>query len=120
MSALKVPAFVTCLMRLHNFCIDHDSRRTPSSIVDDERQIRRVASREPRRQLGGRGRRRVPSSSVRLDSVGRPTDLLASGHHFRDNPSGRRPPARQAQTPMRKMIQKVEFLDLRRPRISDR
>lgn len=120
MSALKVPAFVTCLMRLHNFCIDHDSKRTPSPIVDDERQIRRVASREPRRSLVRRSRRHVPSSSVRLDGVGRPTDLLASGHHFRDNPSGRRPPARQTQTPMRKMIQQVGFHDLRRPQISDR
>ena len=39
MSILKVPAIVTCLMRLHNFCIDHDSHRTPGATYVDERAI---------------------------------------------------------------------------------
>ena len=32
MSILKVPAIVTCLMRLHNFCIDHDRHGSPRSM----------------------------------------------------------------------------------------
>ena len=39
MSILKVPAIVTCLMRLHNLCIDYDSRHTTSPLRDDERTI---------------------------------------------------------------------------------
>jgi hypothetical protein len=46
MSALKVPALVTCLMKLHNFCIDHDSRCTPIPIHEDERFVRYVARRK--------------------------------------------------------------------------
>ena len=43
-NTLKVPAIVTCLMRLHNFCVDHDSHHTPSALESDEVAIQRVAS----------------------------------------------------------------------------
>ena len=105
MSALKIPAIVTCLMRLHNFCIDFDLRNTPSSRRRDERHIRNVASRGIH-------------SAVMLDKSGVPQDLLGSGHHFHDEPNGRgkRPAGGgDGMTPMQQMIKQVADLDLRRP-----
>ena len=115
MSALKVPALVTCLMKLHNFCIDHDSCCTPSPIHEDERFVRYVV-------------RCNKSRYVELDTTGRPTALIGSGHHFRDAPDGRgrRPlwqPDKEGEvtkvTPMRKMIEQVAAGDFRRPPIFD-
>ena len=117
MSALKVPAILTCLMKLHNFCIDEDSRRTPGTLKIDERQIQRVATRNTSRKNQKAG---VPSA-VAFDEAGRPVSLVGSGHHFRDEPGGRdkRPPARNdSRTPMRTMIQQVADQDLRRPKIN--
>ena len=108
MSIVKVPALVTCLMRLHNFCIDHDSRRTPSPRQADERAIQRSA-----------GQMKGNPSAVTLGQHGAPEDLLGSGHHFRDEPGGRgrRPGVvqRERLTPMREMMKKVADLDLSRP-----
>ena len=72
MSALKIPAIVTCLMRLHNFCIDFDSRNALSSRRRDERHICNMASRG------------IHSAVMCV-----PQDLLGSGHHFHDEPNGR-------------------------------
>ncbi|KAL7533959.1 hypothetical protein ACHAXR_010297 [Thalassiosira sp. AJA248-18] len=128
MSILKVPAIVTCLMRLHNFCIDVDSRRTPSPLVDDERNIRRVASRRIRRRRVSSSKRKrkrtyrkSAPSAVALDDRGTPSSLLGSGHHFQDEPrgTGRRPHSpRDLRTPMRIMMQQVADLDLRRPALN--
>lgn len=109
-SIQKVPAFVTCLIRLHNFCIDNgDSRRTPGQQRKDERNIRRMASRL---RLSDKKTRQ---SAVFLDDNGIPTALVGSGHHFRDC-GGRRPTLNRGRiTPMRQMIQQVEDADLRRP-----
>ncbi|KAL9186564.1 hypothetical protein ACHAXT_005802 [Thalassiosira profunda] len=104
---VPVPAIVTCLMKLHNFCIDHDSRRTPSTIHEDERSIQVRAYRMPRHP-----------TAVSLDAAGAPRALVGSGHHFRDEPggTGRRPePAGERRTPMRKMMRQVARLDLLRP-----
>ena len=79
-STLKVPALVMCLMRLHNFCIDHDSRKTPGTIYEDERNIQIQACRERGPKRSQRG---IPSA-VTLDKNGRPEALLGSGHHFQD------------------------------------
>ena len=118
-SILKVPAIVTCLMRLHNYCIDHDSRRTKSPLREDERVIQRTAAQRRAAQ-----RKDTVHSAVTLDSHGSPTALMGSGHHFRDEPSGRgrRPTAatQELMTPMRVMMKHVEDMDLRRPTISIR
>ena len=115
MSALKVPALVACLMKLHNFCIDHDSRCTPSPIHEDERFLRYVARRNKARYF-------------ELDTTGRPTALIGSRHHFRDAPDGRgrRPlwqPDKEGEvtkvTPMHKMIEQLAAGDFRRPPIFD-
>ena len=112
-SVLNVPAFVTCLMRLHNFCIDFDSRRIPSPIRDDEIAIQRMARRS----------KKTRPKAVTLDKKGSPEDLVGSGHHFRDEPggSGRRPvPTRRRPnnlTPMRKMMNQVASANLARPTI---
>ena len=110
MSILKVPAIVTCLMRLHNFCIDNgESRRTPAPRTRDERHIRRRAASQ-RTQDNER------QSAVTLDSNGVPTALVGSGHHFEDVSRRRRPaPSNDGVTPMRKMMQQVANADLRRP-----
>ena len=131
MSILKVPALVTCLMRLHNFCVDHsDSRRSPGLLDSDERNVRRVASRQLWRRCGHRGTKstnggtksttKKKPAAVFIDDRGTPAALLGSGHHFDDEPGGRgRRPTRRPdpRTPMRKMIQQVADMDLRRPPI---
>jgi hypothetical protein len=126
MSILKVPALVLCLMCLHNFCIDFDSRRTPRPIHSDELAIRRIAANSKKK--GNKGEK---PTAVRLSAAGTPSELLGSGHHFRDEPggTGRRPASsagRRAsrsaagrKTPMRKMMLQVENRDLRRPDIKD-
>ena len=91
-SILKVPALVICLMRLHNFCIDTESCRTPAPIRDDlrddEAHIQRIA-------------RRHHAPAVSIDKRGIPTDLMGSGHHFQDEPggTGRRPVRRRQRLP---------------------
>ena len=113
MLAWKVPAFVTCLMRLHNFCIDTDSRRTPSPVREDEIAIQHRA----------RWSKKTCPKAVTLDKDGSPDDLVGSGHHFRDEPSGsgRRPLPQQRHannlTPMRKMLNQVANANLARPGI---
>ncbi|KAL7541332.1 hypothetical protein ACHAWF_012614 [Thalassiosira exigua] len=113
MSVQKVPAIVTCLMRLHNFCIDHDSRKTPSPICNDERVVSRSAQRTKGKDSG------VSHRAITLDNVGRPDGLLGAGHHFHDEPGGRgrRPDANIncRHTPMRQMIKQVKDQDLTRP-----
>ena len=53
-----------------------------------------------------------------LDEVGRPMDLLGSGHHFRDTGKGRRPVVvRDLRTPMHNMMRQMVDRDLRRPAI---
>ena len=110
MSILKVPALVTCLMKLHNFCIDYDSKRTAGSYRRDEASIRRMARKEK-------------GTAVSLDGNGVPIELSGSGHHFRDEPggTGRRPvrPPSKKDWPMRKMIKHCIDHDLRRPTIHD-
>ena len=117
MSILKVPAIVTCLMGLHNFCTDHDSRGSPRSMngkanngYADERNIQMRASQ----QEGS-------PPAISFDKNGVPSDLMGSGHHFCDEPggTGRRPVvmARNRLTPMRQMMRQVAELDLRRPTI---
>lgn len=124
MSILKVPAIVTCLMRLHNFCIDYDSRHTSSPLRDDERTIQGAARRchgQRQKQRQRRGQQQPVQSAVMLNDHGAPADLMGSGHHFLDEPggTGRRPvTSSRDETPMRLMIKKVEELDLRRPTIS--
>ena len=100
MSILKVPSIVWCLMRLHNFCVDNDSRHTCRPDMDDERAIHRAACR-----MKGKPR------AVMLNSRGTSDDLTGSGHHFRDTASARRPVIRtDGQTPMRKMIDQCLYL----------
>ena len=115
-SILKVPAIVSCLMRLHNFCIDTDSRHTPSFVKEDEIAIQRSASRKK----GVVSKKK--HDAVTLDKYGSPAQLLGSGHHFKDEPggSGRRPvqPKQAKKTPMREMMQQVAELDLKRPDIN--
>jgi hypothetical protein len=60
---LKVPALVTCLMRLHNFYSDKESRHTARPLVTDEHRIHIVA-----RQQG-------LASAVNMNEVGSPSDL---------------------------------------------
>ena len=109
-SILKVPAFLTCLIRLHNFCIENgESRHTPGQQRKDERNIRRMAARLRTSD------KKTRQSAVFLDENGIPSALVGSGHHFRDC-GGRRPILDRGKiTPMRRMIKKVEDADLRRP-----
>ncbi|KAL7483072.1 hypothetical protein ACHAW6_008724 [Cyclotella cf. meneghiniana] len=106
MSTLKVPVIVICLMRPHNFCIDHDSRCTLSTIHAEKRQI-------------GLHAHQMPSHppAVSLNTAGSPQDLVDSGHHFRDEPGGMgsRQEVRDQETPMQKMMKQVTKLDLRWP-----
>jgi hypothetical protein len=44
MSICKVPALVTCLMRLHNFYIDHEGTYCSKPTLEDEKTIHRMAS----------------------------------------------------------------------------
>ena len=109
-SILKVPAIVTYLMRLHNFCTDNDSRKTPSPRARDERNTRRITTASEESN---------PPIMV-LDEHGRPVNLMGSGHHFLDKSdrSVRRPtPRGDVRTPMCAMIQQIADLDLRRPSI---
>lgn len=69
-SILKVPALVTCLMRLHNFYSVKKSRYAAISLVTDGRRIHIVT-----RQQG-------LASAVKMNEVGSPSDLLVSGLHF--------------------------------------
>ena len=116
MSILKVPAIVTCLMRLHNFCIDYDSRRTVRATDRDERNIRNLAARVRKDPKTNQS-----PTAVFLDKNGVPKDLMGSGHHFRDEPggTGHRPASKKdGRTPMRRMMKQVADLDLRRPNIN--
>lgn len=108
MSILKVPALVMCLLRLHNFCIDHDSRHTAGPDLRDEGAIVRAARRMKDKPC-----------AVRLNSRGIPEDLAGSGHHFRDLPNSRRPSNQNdGMTPMRRMMKSVADQRLMRPRIT--
>ena len=90
-----------------------DSCRTPSPVQEDSVFIDQIA----RQKRKGQGKS-IPAAAVALDGTGRPTELLGSGHHFRDEPGGRgrRPEGiGGCSTPMRQMMQEVADLDLRRP-----
>ena len=107
MSIRKVPAIVTCLMRLHNFYIDNEGRHCSKPMLEDERTIRRLA---------GFCKDRV-TLAVSTDSNGSPSALVGSGHHFHEVPCILRRDVRSGSkiTPMQKMIRKCEDLDLKQP-----
>ena len=118
LSSLKVPTFVSALMKLHNFCVDNDSRHTSRSTASDEATIQRHARRARKRN----NNKTSQNKAVSLDDLGRPKSLLGCGHHFLDEPSGkgRRPIIQELKnTPMRKMIKHIRDCDFRRPTISN-
>lgn len=105
-SIKKVPAIVKCLMRLHNYYIDHCGRRCSSPLKEDERRIQYRAWR-------------AKSRAVTLNENRCPEDLLGSGHHFDDVEKDRRKKKRlvDGQTPMRRMMEMVVEKDLSRPTV---
>ena len=107
MSIHKVPAVVTCLMRLHNFYINNEGRHCNKPMLEDERTIHRMA---------GFNEDSV-TLAVSTDSNGSPSALLGSGHHFHDVPCEQRRVVRSGSklSPMQKMIRKCEDLNLKCP-----
>ena len=80
MPICKLPAFVKCLMKLHNFYIDEGKRGSDRPLVSDERRIRRVAGTN---QDG-------TSRAITIVNDGTPAALMGSGHPFRDVPRSER------------------------------
>ena len=110
LSIKKVPALVMSLMRLHNWYIDNVGRATPAGFEDDETFVQYRAWKEN-------------SVAVQLNKYRVPEELLGSGHHRKDQ--ARRVGKHRARdvdmhTPMRKMMQQVIDMHLRRPPISNR
>jgi hypothetical protein len=66
LSIKKVPAIVMCLMRLHNYYIDHCGRKCRTPYEEDERRIQYRAWRNN-------------AAAVRLNKDRCPEDLLGSG-----------------------------------------
>jgi hypothetical protein len=98
-SMKKVPAIVMCLMRLHNYFIDHCGRKCRTPYSEDEKRIQYRAWR-------------AKADAVRLNKDRCPKDLLGSGHHFDDVEKDRRRRRRRRRvvygtTPMRRMVQMV-------------
>jgi hypothetical protein len=105
-SIKKVPAIVMCLMRLHNYYIDHCGRKCRSPYLEDERRIQYRAWR-------------AKAGAVGLNKDRCPEDLLSSGHHFDDVEKDRSRKRRvvDGTTPMRRMVQMVVDKKLARPAV---
>ena len=110
-SILKVPATIMCLMKLHNFCIDNDSRSTSGSTEADKRYINSEVRRNGKRT----------DTPITLGSHGTPEELLWSGHHFKDCTRRHRPTPvlpQSVTTPMHHMRTQVALKDLARPKVN--
>ena len=112
----RVSALVTCLCRLHNYCIDSGLPALSRTSEEDERSIHRVA-RQRSAQRGG-----TRMAAINLDRHARPDGLLDGGDHFSDcEGRGRgRPAAAEAETPMDGMLRQVQEQGLVRPPIQRR
>ena len=106
-SIKKIPAIVMCLMRLHNYYIDHCGRNCSRPWEEDERRIQYRAWR-------------AKSTAVTLNRHRCPEDLLGSGHHFDDVEKDRRKKKRavNGKTPMRRMMEMIIEKDLSRPKVT--
>ena len=116
MSILKVPALVTCLMKLHNFCINNSGNCTPSTLRVDERAIRNFTARSSRISTVSHS---DTAEAVRLNEHGSPDVLTGAGHHFLDLARQRRPTIICNEiTPMHEMRESVALQGLRRPLVN--
>ena len=110
----RVSALVTCLCRLHNFCIDAGLPALSRTSNVDERSIHRIARQRSVRR-GGTG---MPA--VNLDRHARPASLLGGGEHFSDCQGRGRPTPEAEETPMDGMLRLVQEKGLVRPPIQRR
>ncbi|KAL7483798.1 hypothetical protein ACHAW6_009449 [Cyclotella cf. meneghiniana] len=111
-SILRVPPLIMCLMKLHNYCIDSKTSSTPSTLLNDERSINRMASSRGSTQTTRN------ATAVQLDSRGIPVDLVGAGHHFHDLFRNRRPVVTaETEIPMELMRRQVALKGLKRPTV---
>ena len=99
----RIPALVTALCRLHNFCIDH-SENVPKSRSRDLIAIRRSAKHNG----GG-------ADEVRLDESNRPVSLLNAAEGIRAGTGSRQSRLATECFSMDEMVKRVERLGLKRP-----